>query len=176
MPSAQSTKRGRLSPVDNDEPARLLSQESAQELARLLTRAFPDDAKTKHALYSEARANPGLAEELLRAAQLSAAGGDLKDAVELAYELWKDRQNQAEEAARQRQNQAEVVIKQLADPAMPLYNDALELVQTDPGFVNLVLRLPTDNRRSSLQALARGVDGEAALPIQGGMGVADMRC
>ena len=83
---------------------------------------------------------------------------------------------EAEEAARQRQNQAEGIIKQLADPAMPLYNDALELLQTDPGFVNLVLRLPTDNQRSSLQALARGVDGEAALPIQSGMGVADMRC
>jgi hypothetical protein len=163
MSSAQSTKRGRLSPVDNDEPARPLSKESERELAELLTRAFPDDAKKQLTLYSEARANPSLAEEFLGAAQLSAAGGDLKDAVEFAHTRWQARQ-------------AEGIIKQLADPAMPLYNDALGLVQTDPGFVDLVVRLPTDNPRSSLQALARGVDGEATLPIQGGMGVADMRC
>jgi hypothetical protein len=58
---------------------------------------------------------------------------------------------------------------------MALYNDALGLLRTDPGFVDFVLRLPTDNQRSSLQALARGVDGEATRSIQGGMGVADMR-
>ena len=79
----------------------------------------------------------------------------------------------AEEAARQRQ--AEGIINQLADPAMPLYDEALGLLQADAGFVDLVLRLPADNQRSSLQALARGVDGEAGLSIQGGMGVADMR-
>ena len=58
---------------------------------------------------------------------------------------------------------------------MALYNDAPGLLQTDPGFVDSVLRLPTDNQRSSLQALARGVDGEATLPIQGGMDMTDMR-
>ena len=85
MSSGQSAKRGRLSPVDNNEPGRPLSKESERELAELLTRAFPDDAKKKHALYFEARANPSLAEELLGATQLSAAGGDVKDTVELAY-------------------------------------------------------------------------------------------
>jgi hypothetical protein len=176
MSPTRLPKRSRRSSVGYGEPARLLSQGFEQGLAKLLTRAFPDDANTKQALYSEALDNPGLAKEFLRAAQLSAAGGDLKGAIELAYTRWQTMQ--AEEAARQeeRAKQAWGIINQLADPAMPLYNDALELVQTDPGFVDLVLRLPTDNQRSSLQALARAVDGEAALPIQGGMGVADMRC
>ena len=65
----------------------------------------------------------------------------------------------AEEAARQRQSQAEEIINQRVGPAMDLYGHALELVRTNRGFVDVVLRLPSDDH-SFLRTLAREVDGK----------------
>ena len=155
--------------MDSDPSAkrRRLSMDHHDELYRLLTAAFPDDPDRLESLYSDALDHPRLAEELLRAERWGAARGDLKGAVERAHRRWQaeearqaEKARQAEEAARQRE--AEGIINQRADIAVDLRRHALELIRTNPAFVDSVLRLPTDERYS-LQVLANDVDGEAAL-------------
>jgi hypothetical protein len=122
------------------------------ELDRVLSDAFPDDTERADNIYYEAVDNPSLAKEILRTARLPRAKRDLKGAVERAHKRW------------QRQRQAEDTINQWAGLPLGLRDHALGLIRTDPAFVDSVLRLPTDER-SSLQVLARKVDGEALLAL-----------
>ena len=154
MDPSQSAKRPRLSVTEKD------------ELDRVLTDAFPDDVERADNIYGEAVDDPRLAKEILQAARLPRAERDLKGAVERAYKLWQTKlaeeaalQRQTEEAALQKQ--ATGVINQRADITLDLRRHALKLIQTDPAFVDSVLRLPTD-KHLSLQELAKEVDGKAA--------------